>query len=115
MVLLKQGLILIVRYNQQKKDKIKMAKKQTELKGIEAPFPAVEDAAEKYIDVRDKRMSLTEKEVDARAVLVHEMQKEKLTSYRFDDQVVTLLPGKEKVRVKTVTDDDNGDEEKETE
>jgi hypothetical protein len=82
-------------------------KKQAELKGIEAPsFPAVESAAESYIDIRDKRMALTEKEVDARAVLIHEMQKEKLQVYKFNDQIVTLLPGKEKVRVKTVTDDD---------
>lgn len=77
-----------------------MPKKQGELPGVEAPsIPEIDDAADSYVALRDKRMALTEKEIDARAVLIAAMDKHKLTSYRYDDNVVTVEPS-EKVHVK---------------
>ena len=87
-----------------------MAKAQRELAGMERPkVKEIEDAAEDYVAIRDKRMSLTEKEVDARAVLLAAMEKHKLDAYRFDDRVVIVLPAK-KVKVKTASDDEGDDE-----
>lgn len=80
--------------------------KQKELPGVERRvIKAVENAADDYVDVRDKRMALTTKEVEKRAVLLHEMEKAGVSSYRYDDRIITL-EAKAKVRVKTASDDD---------
>lgn len=83
-----------------------MAKKQPDLPTMEKPvIKSVEDAAEDYVGVRDKRMRLTEQECEKRTILIHEMKKAKLTSYTFDGQVV-LLDTKDAVKVRTLKDDD---------
>lgn len=80
--------------------------KQQELKGVERKvIKAVENAADDYVDVRDKRMALTTKEVDARAVLIAAMQDAGVTSYRYDDRIITL-DSKTKVSVKADRDGD---------
>jgi hypothetical protein len=85
--------------------------KQKELPGIERQkVKAIEDAADDYVAVRDKRMALTEKEVEAREVLLALMDKHGLTNYRYDDQIISVLPAR-KVKVKHFKDDaDSGDE-----
>ena len=70
-------------------------------------IPAVTKAANRYVEVRDQRMSLTEKEVDAKAVLLNAMHENGLTIYRFDDYIVHIKAGKENVKVKS-TDDVEG-------
>lgn len=80
---------------------------QLEVSGTErVKIKAIEDAASKYVDVRDKRMSLTEKEVAAKATLVDVMQRhaDKLGEdgdgnrvYRFGDEMVILS---DKINVK---------------
>lgn len=52
---------------------------------------AVETAAQAYVKIRDERMALTKKEVEAKAVLTDAMEKNNLEVYRFDDGT---LPGK---------------------
>lgn len=74
--------------------------KQTEIPGMERPkIAAIESAAEKYVDLRDKRMKLLESEIAAKEKLVEAMQKsaEKLSQdgegnliYKYDEQVVIL-------------------------
>lgn len=77
-----------------------MPKKQLEIPGTEpVTIPEIEEAADTYVALRDKRMALTQKEIDARAVLIAAMDEHKLTSYRYDDNVVTVEPS-EKVHVK---------------
>jgi hypothetical protein len=88
-----------------------MSKRQEELPGVERRvIKAVENAADDYVDVRDKRMALTTKEVEKRAVLIHEMEKAGVTSYRYDDRVITL-EAKAKVKVKNAHDDEGDDED----
>jgi hypothetical protein len=85
-------------------------KKQLAIAGTETKGnKEVEAAAEAYVEVRDERMKLTEKEVEARDTLVRVMEKHKLDVYR-DENVdppllVTLEPGVAKVKVRR--EDDN--------
>lgn len=67
-------------------------------------------AADDYVEKRDTRMQWTEKEADAKAVLIQLMIEHKLERYRFGDQEVVLKPGSAGVKVKTV-DSVGGDEE----
>src|SRR5579863_9372111 len=69
----------------------------------------VEKAASKYVDIRDARMALTEQEVDAKAVLMKAMHENNLTRYKFDGYLVEIKPGEEKVKVKSVDDENAGD------
>lgn len=88
-----------------------MAKRQEDLPGVERKvIKAVENAADDYVAARDKRMALTTKEVETRAVLIHEMEKAGVTSYRYDDRIITL-EAKAKVKVKTASDDDGGEDD----
>ena len=60
--------------------------KQAELPGVERKkIKEIEDAAESYVALRDKRMAILTKEVEAKAALLDTMHKHKLTLYRLDD------------------------------
>jgi len=73
-------------------------KKQTELPGMERKtIREVNDAAEAYVDARDERMRLTEKEVERKQALISAMQKHE------------LVEGK--VNVKVALESDDGPEE----
>lgn len=94
-------------------------KKQKQLPGFETKsIKELDDAAESYVEARDKRMKMTEKEVDAKEALIGVMKKHKLDVYRDENAspalVVTLLPGKDKVKVADAEEDageeDDGDE-----
>jgi hypothetical protein len=88
-----------------------MAKKQKEFAGMERPkIAAIESAADDYVSMRDKRMALVEKEISARTLLIQLMDEHKLTSYRYDNMVVTVLPAK-KVKVKAAKDDGDDDDD----
>ncbi len=94
-----------------------MPEKNQDLPGVEGEgvsrkkVKAVEIAADNYCDIRDKRMAMTEKEVDAKAVLIDKMKQHGLTVYVYDDHRVEILPGKEKIKVRTVDGDDAGGDE----
>ena len=79
--------------------------KQERLPGEEfqvEKHPDVATAAEAYADVRDKRMKLTEKEIDARSNVVDLMKKHKLTKWRDPDSdlIVELEEQDAKLKVK---------------
>ncbi len=87
-----------------------MGRRQTELAGIERKaIKEVNDSAEGYVDARDKRMKLTEKEHEAKEALISVMLKHKLLVYRDDEAnpplIVTLTPGKDNVKVSKAGDD----------
>lgn len=99
-----------------------MPKSQMEIPGTEAPkIKEIELAAESYVEARDKRMRLTEKEVTAKTNLIQtvlEHQKELPTNekgerlYRYgDDMLVVLKPGKPGVKVKHWTEDEDENED----
>lgn len=52
--------------------------------------------------MRDRRMSLTEDEVEARNSLLALMKEHKLDSYKFDGRIVSVVHGDDKVKVKNV-------------
>lgn len=71
-------------------------------------IPEVDKLAEAYVKERDKRLVLTPKEVIAKHNLIaalhaHEKeigkQPDGTLVYRFDEMVITLKPGKEKLKV----------------
>lgn len=89
-----------------------MAKKQEELpiegEGVSKPkIKAIDKAADKYVEVRDARMEMTEKEIAAKAVLLNAMHEAGLTEYQYGDMKVIVKPGKENVKVKNVDFDEN--------
>ena len=97
-----------------------MPKNQLEIPTMERPkIKAIEDTAQDYVTIRDKRMKLTEQEIVAKASLIETMLKheDKLCVdgegnriYRFDDEVV-LLSQKTGVKVRHAADPDDDDED----
>jgi hypothetical protein len=91
--------------------------KQTTIPGTTPKSIAeIDKAAEAYVEVRDKRMKLTVKEVEAQATLVAVMQKHGLTVYRCsstDETLDVVMITKTKAKVKGPKDEDaaEGDEE----
>ena len=92
-----------------------------ELPGTEAPkIKAIENCAEKYVDIRDTRMEWTKKEVTAKSNLIEVVlaNQDKLAKndkgdrfYRYgDDMLVVLNPGKPGVKVKHVSIEEDDDE-----
>lgn len=64
----------------------------------------IENAAEAYVEIRDKRMELTKKEGDSKAVLAAAMKAAKLKIYRCDrmEMEVLIEPGEATLKVKQV-------------
>ncbi|HVJ57748.1 MAG TPA: hypothetical protein VM574_07920 [Terrimicrobiaceae bacterium] len=100
----------------EKRKVARRSKRQAELQ-IEGPgvsplhLPEVDDLAQRYIKERDKRLIQTPKEVAAKRMLIdalHNHEKE-ITQpdgqlvYRYDEMKITLIPGKEKLRVEEIT------------
>jgi hypothetical protein len=70
----------------------------------------VDAAAERYCEIRDKRMRLTEDEIEARDVLLRAMQKHGLDSY-VDEEAsppleVRVVPGDLRVKVTRIDEAD---------
>ena len=82
-----------------------MAKKakQLAIPGTKGPsIKELDKAAEAYVEVRNERMELTGREVEARGRLVACMQKHALTVYRVDadEPLIVTLEDDVKVKVK---------------
>jgi len=78
-----------------------MTKKQKELPGMEAPvIKEIVEAAEDYVEIRDKRMELTKKETAATAHLMNMMEKNSVTEYIFDGKKAIIIEGGKKVKVR---------------
>jgi hypothetical protein len=101
-----------------------MAKpKQSELhivgKGVEPlRIAELDKLAEAYCKERDKRLTLTPKEVAAKQNLIAAMhahseeigaQPDGRLVYRYDEMMITLSPGKEKLKVEDVSEKDEAD------
>jgi len=97
--------------------------KQTELKvegaGVSpVRIAEVDSLAELYIKERDKRCKQTPREIAAKGKLIDALHKhaDKIGSnngtitYRYDDVVISLAPGKEKLKVREA-DEGNDDED----
>ena len=84
-------------------------------KGVEpVKIPAVEAAAEIYISARDNFVIYTRKLQETQEALrdaMHANEKALKRSdgalvYRFDDQVITVTKGKEKIKIKAIDEDE---------
>jgi hypothetical protein len=92
------------------------AQTQMEGEGFETvTIPEIDKAADKYIKIKDARCKISPKEIAAKGELIdaihaHQAQLPKdgegSTVYRYDDLVIKLIPGKEKLEIK-----EQGDEE----
>lgn len=81
-----------------------MGKRQLEIAGTERKqIKEIDDAAEAYVEARDKRMKLTEKEVATKQALIDVMKKHGVQTYRdmnADPPLhVIVTPGKDGVKV----------------
>lgn len=88
-----------------------MAKKQALPTMENQVHPDITAAAEEYVKIRDKRMKLTQQEVDRREVLRDVMAKHKLEVYEDVDVGlrVEIVNGDSKVKVKRLADDPAGE------
>lgn len=95
--------------------------KQIEIPGTERPtIKEIEEAAEAYRALRDKRMKLLTQELSAKENLLQVMLAHSKTlpknaegevMYRYDDELVILKPGKQNVKVKAVHDSDEEEDD----
>lgn len=80
-----------------------MARKQLEIAGTERPSnKTVDAAAENYVEQRDKRMKMSEKEKAAKTALINSMKEAGLTVYRdmsADPPLTVMLEVKDGVKV----------------
>lgn len=77
-------------------------KKQLQIPGTERKsVKEIDDAAAEYVDVRDRRVSLSADEKVAKQALIEVMKKHGVSVYRDDeaDMVVTVIAGKDGVKV----------------
>lgn len=96
--------------------------KQSDLPAIEgkgvAPvkIPAIDKLADKYIEIRDQRMAMTPEEVKAKQALIDALHKNEdkigldptgAIVYRYDTIVITLHAGKDKLKVKDMSGQDD--------
>jgi hypothetical protein len=100
------------------KGKAKVARKprpkQAQLPGTETvKDKALVKLAEKYAEARDARLEAGRDEIKAKSVLVAAMKLKEITRYEDaeDDMLITLIPGKDKLKVKALSDADEDDEE----
>lgn len=83
--------------------------KQQFIPGTEPPsIPAIDAAAEEYVEARDARMRALKVEIERHDELLSLMREHKLESYSFDSSDV-LLDHKDKVKVKRKRDEEDGD------
>jgi hypothetical protein len=85
--------------------------KNQNLPGIEKGIPALEQIAEAYADVRDRRSALTREEVALKSQALTLMHKHNKSVYKRDGIEIILTPGEETIKVKvTKAGDDGGDD-----
>ena len=86
-----------------------MAQKTSALPGMERKVvKEVSDAAEKYVDARDKRIKMLTKEIELKDLLADKMHKNNLVTYRDESLLVEIVAGKEKIKVSEA--EENGKE-----
>lgn len=85
--------------------------------GVAKPFiPEIINAAEAYVVARNRRMGLTQLEMEAKQRVmnllhIHEellgRTPEGTIRYEYDDKLIELTPTKEKLRVKSLREDED--------
>lgn len=79
--------------------------------GMDPPtIPEIDEAAEEYRRVRDRRMELTKEEARHNELLLGLMKKHNLSEYRYDGTEVSVAKEKEKARVRRIKEESESDE-----
>lgn len=87
----------------------KQKPKQGHLQGMEPPsIEELDDLADRYVALRDKRMRLAEDETNKRDLLHVKMKEHKLTSYEYDGKVIEIVAD-EKIKVRKKKEDKDAD------
>lgn len=73
-------------------------------------IPEIDEAAEEYRRVRDRRMELTKEETKRNEQIVELMRKHGLTEYTFDGSEVSIK-NKTKARVRRIAEEDGDSDE----
>lgn len=82
--------------------------KQTELPvsgpGVsQQKFKDLDKLGDEFIEIRDDKAELAEKMTAVTAAIVKAMHEHEIDIYRFGDQEIEIVSGKEKIKIKTVT------------
>jgi hypothetical protein len=81
--------------------KPKRTPRQARLPGVDDPeIEELESAAEEYVDVRDRRMALTEEEVELKGELLKLMHEHNKTKYVHNGTEIRVVAKDETVKVK---------------
>jgi hypothetical protein len=73
--------------------------KQDRLPGTDGGIPELETLSYEYAAIRDQRMELLKQEVELKGKLLAEMHKNSLTTYKYQDLELEIIPGEEKIKV----------------
>lgn len=87
---------------------------QEQIPGTERPkIPELDEVIDRYVKIRDKRMALTEQEVEARQALEKQLAEHKLETYVHSDgeRVAYLKASEVKAKVKLMDSDPSGGED----
>jgi hypothetical protein len=75
--------------------------KQSDLPGMEdSALKDLESKAEEYVDARDERMEMLEKEVALKQEILGLMKKHHKTTYKRDGIEIRVVPTDEKLKIK---------------
>ena len=82
--------------------------KQEEISGLTGPgvevprIKKLDQLGDKFIEIRDEKAELAEKLGDTEKSMIEVMVENGISKYRFGDQEITIKPGKNHVKIKTV-------------
>lgn len=87
--------------------------RQGHLPTMEPPsIPEIEAAAAEYVEARDERQSLTKREIEKKAILMHFMKEHGLSVYDYDNLRVTIDATENvKVNVRKADEESNGEDD----
>jgi len=85
--------------------------KQDRLPGVEGGIPELEQLGYEYHGIRTDRQKLLTQEVDLKKRTLEAMHRHNLTSYKYEDLVMNIVPGDEKLKVKVLKDIDDDPQE----
>ncbi len=71
----------------------------------------LETLATEYKKLQRKRMATLSKEIDLKTQLLDAMKRNKKKHYKYDDIEIEIVPTGEKLKVKTIKEDDDEAEE----
>lgn len=80
--------------------------KQGRLPGVEGSIAELEQLGFEYAAIRDRRMEALKDEVELKGKILQAMRKHKKTQYIYQDLMIQIVPGEEKLKVKVAKEED---------